>query len=554
MSFSPAIQVRMPQTRWLGLICLAVSLSGCATNHPNWLNSNDDFVRLNPKHRPDQSVEARLQPLASVAPFQKTDVAINQTQNLDPQPTSAGAEFHSGNQNTIGSENYSGAVSATLLKPDLIAAQAASPPASTIVRGQSPDNRQAQNVNQTADGSQVQPAAYQYPELAPQGGISDYFGSPSPRIGAPGEYSPLGVPYTNYADLEVIVQETQTGRINIGGAYNSDNGLVGQFIIDERNFDIWRPARSVQDLIDGTAWRGGGQAFRLELVPGSVLQRYLVSISDPYFLNTDWSASVSGYYFDRIYFDWSERRLGGRVGLGRRIDSDISITTGLRMENVSIRNPRLNTSPTLNAALGRSNLFLASIGLVRDTRDNQFMATAGDFFSATVSQAFGDYTFTRGDIDYRRYRLLYERPDGSGRHTVSVGTRLGVSSSDTPIFENYFAGGFSSLRGFDFRGVGPMEGGVRVGGPFEWISSVEYLFPITADDMIKGVAFCDFGTVESSVKLSGDSFRVAPGFGFRVHLPAAGFGAPLAFDFGFPVASAAGDEKRVFSFYLGMMR
>jgi outer membrane protein insertion porin family len=224
------------------------------------------------------------------------------------------------------------------------------------------------------------------------------------------------------------------------------------------------------------------------------------------------------------------------------------------MENVSVRNPRLNTSPQLNAALGRSNLFIGSVGLVRDTRDNQFLATAGDYFSATLSQAFGDHTFTRGDIDYRKYRLLYERPDGSGRHTISFGSRLGVSTSDTPIFENYFAGGFSSLRGFDFRGVGPMDGGIRVGGPFEFINSVEYMFPVTADDMIKAVLFCDFGTVEESVKLSADSFRVAPGFGFRVHLPAAGFGAPLAFDFGFPVMTGAGDDERIFSFYIGMMR
>ena len=37
-------------------------------------------------------------------------------------------------------------------------------------------------------------------------------------------------------------------------------------------------------------------------------------------------------------------------------------------------------------------------------------------------------------------------------------------------------------------------------------------------------------------------------------MPALGIGAPLAFDFGFPVASAPGDEEQVFSFYLGVLR
>jgi len=66
----------------------------------------------------------------------------------------------------------------------------------------------------------------------------------------------------NYADLDVYVAETQTGRINFGGAFNSDNGIVGQFTIDEKNFDITRwplsPARTSSDtwlaLLNRTGW------------------------------------------------------------------------------------------------------------------------------------------------------------------------------------------------------------------------------------------------------------------------------------------------------------
>ena len=110
------------------------------------------------------------------------------------------------------------------------------------------------------------------------------------------------------------------------------------------------------------------------------------------------------------------------------------------------------------------------------------------------------------------------------------------------------------MRGFDFRGASPVQNGVRVGGEFQWLNTLEYMFPLTADDMIKAVLFCDFGTVEENIEISADNFRVAPGFGFRVQMPAAGIGAPLAFDFAFPVASAAGDQEKVFSFYLGVLR
>ena len=46
--------------------------------------------------------------------------------------------------------------------------------------------------------------------------------------------------------------------------------------------------------------------------------------------------------------------------------------------------------------------------------------------------------------------------------------------------------------------------------------------PLTADDMIKAVAFCDYGTVEQEITIDADNFRVAPGFGFRISVPALG--------------------------------
>ena len=41
---------------------------------------------------------------------------------------------------------------------------------------------------------------------------------------------------------------------------------------------------------------------------------------------------------------------------------------------------------------------------------------------------------------------------------------LATSGTQTPIYEHYFAGGFTSLRGYDFRGASPVDGIVRVGG------------------------------------------------------------------------------------------
>ena len=50
-----------------------------------------------------------------------------------------------------------------------------------------------------------------------------------------------------------------------------------------------------------------------------------------------------------------------------------------------------------------------------------------------------------------------------------------------------------------------------------------------------------------------ENFRVAPGLGMRITVPAMG-PAPIALDFAFPVAKADFDDTEVFSFSLGFSR
>ena len=353
--------------------------------------------------------------------------------------------------------------------------------------------------------------------------------------------------------LDIFVEETRTGRFMFGVAVNSDAGLTGQITIDERNFDITRVPLSWDEFISGSAFRGAGQGFRIEAQPGSQVQRYLVSFTNPYFFDTNVSFNASAFYFDRRYFDWSESRLGGRLAWGYRLTPDLSASVAVRAENVNIFDPRVVGVPELDAAVGRSDLFTGRVSIMHDTRDLPFMPTEGHLIELAFEQAFGDFDYPRGEVEYSQYFLVRERPDGSGRHTLAYSTKLGFSGPDTPIFENYFAGGFSTLRGFAFRGASPIDSTVRVGGEFRWINSLEYFFPLTADDMIKGVFFCDFGTVEENIELQGENFRLAPGFGFRVNVPALG-PAPLAFDFAFPLLQAEADDQQMFSFFFGAMR
>jgi outer membrane protein insertion porin family len=71
--------------------------------------------------------------------------------------------------------------------------------------------------------------------------------------------------------------------------------------------------------------------------------------------------------------------------------------------------------------------------------------------------------------------------------------------------------------------------------------------------MVHGAAFVGFGTVEENIAINWDQFRVAPGFGLRLTIPAMG-PAPIALNFAFPIADAPTDDRQVFTFNIGFTR
>ncbi len=123
-------------------------------------------------------------------------------------------------------------------------------------------------------------------------------------------------------------------------------------------------------------------------------------------------------------------------------------------------------------------------------------------------------------------------------------------SADVPIFERFYAGGFGSVRGFDFRGVGPHVGTISIGGETRVVGNVEYTFPLTME-LLRGVVFYDVGTVyrfAEDTDLAG--LRHAVGFGLRLTVPQLG-PIPLAFDWAWALNPQRGDEEEVFSFSIG---
>jgi outer membrane protein assembly complex protein YaeT len=351
-----------------------------------------------------------------------------------------------------------------------------------------------------------------------------------------------------FKDLLVQVQEQPTGSLIFGVGVNSDAGLTGSVVLNERNFDICRPPTSFEDLLSGHAFRGGGQEFRLEAVPGTQLQRYTASWREPYLFDSQYSLGVSGYYWDRVYNEYTESRLGTRVVVSRRLNQYWSVSLTGRIEEVGIYNVQYYEPEDFLQVAGTHFMSSIRVGATRDSRDSYLRATEGSVLDLAFEQFIGDYTFPQLNLEFSKYWTIYERADLSGRHVLATHSQVSWTSSDTPVFERFYAGGFRSMRGFEFRGVGPAINGYELGGDFMLLNSVEYQIPILANDNLYAVFFCDTGTVEPKVEIK--DYRVSVGAGLRVVVPMMG-PLPIALDVGFPVVKGPQDHEQVFSFWVG---
>ncbi len=378
------------------------------------------------------------------------------------------------------------------------------------------------------------------------------------RFWAPGSIKVTPLPPTpagrGYRDVLIEMEETNTASIGFGALFSTDSGVLGQVEITQRNFAASDPPDSLDELLSGRAWRGGGQRFSILLQPGNEVQNYSISLVEPRILDTDFSFRVEGFLRTRFYDDWDERRLGGTFGFGRRLGERWNLSTSARFENVDISDIEKNSTVDLFAVEGENEISSVGAFLVRTTYDEPAFPTQGSRTELSVERfglLGGDYNFTRINAEHTIFLPIAE--DILGRRTVvSLETRASYipEENEAPLFERFYLGG-RSLRGFDFRSVSPrgyLKNGrlsdEHVGGRFLFKLSPEIRYPLLGDSMY-GVAFIESGIVSNEVEF--DPYRVSVGAGIRLKIPMFG-PAPLAFDFAWPIVDAEGDESRLFTF------
>ncbi|NOX59669.1 MAG: outer membrane protein assembly factor BamA [Planctomycetes bacterium] len=357
-------------------------------------------------------------------------------------------------------------------------------------------------------------------------------------------------------DVLVTIDETQkAGDFIFGFGVTSNSGLVGTIMLDIRNFDLFDTPRSFSEFIKLRSFYGGGQRLRIEIQPGTQLNRFRIDFTEPYLFDKPIRFDTSLYFFQRSRDDYNERRVGANVSFGKRLKKgflkDWYGELALRVENIGLNELDPLVARDIRDDEGSTFQTSVKVTLVRDRTDNRFVPTTGDRTRVSYEQfgvLGGDSSFGKLTGSYTRHFTL--KTDELDRKSVlSLRGVAGVIVGDAPVFDRFYAGGIGSVRGFQFRGITPRQGlnNDEIGGEFMLLFSTEYSFPIFSDTL-RGVVFADMGTVESDYTLS--DWRVSLGTGIKLKVDYFG-PVPLEFDIAAPVIRNEDDQEQVFSFFIG---
>ena len=368
-------------------------------------------------------------------------------------------------------------------------------------------------------------------------------------------------------DLVYEVEEQRTGNFMVGAGFSSVDNLVGFLEITQSNFDI----------LNWPNFTGGGQKARLGLEVGSRRQTAEVSWTEPWFLDRPLALTVEAYRRMRWYDQYDEIRTGGSVGLSYPVKvGRVGARYTLEMvelddvdNNEWYADPDGMASSTPDTWDGDADKYfqyqddeygsalnsVLRLYWAHDTRDQAFVPTKGyqtTVFGEASESGLGETEYYKLGANYRHwFRMPWYK------HVLSLRGRVETVDSysdEVPIYEKLFLGGPRTIRGVEYRDIGPKvyrgndgSGHAPIGGQTLALATVEYTIPVFK--AVRFATFMDVGSLgEDAFDPSLSDVCVAAGVGLRIDIP----GFPIRFDFAKPVVEDDDyTDEEVFSFAIG---
>ncbi|MDE0838834.1 MAG: outer membrane protein assembly factor BamA [Kiritimatiellae bacterium] len=348
---------------------------------------------------------------------------------------------------------------------------------------------------------------------------------------------PIATHIPDEKDLVFKVEEKRTGQFMMGAGFSSIEQIVGFVEVSQANFDI-------------AGWpnfMGGGQKLKVRAEFGSKRNDLEVSFVEPWFLDRKLSFGVDAFRSDFSYTDYDEVRTGGALTLGKKLPGPNRVSVRYRLEKTEIKDIA-DTNAYVYVDAPHDTFFFTSdedrtrsaarLTLTHDTRNNPFVPTRGNRVSVFAEVAGGPFGFDTDEFHWgmrgKSYFPLWFNHVLSFRGRAEVIEGFG-DTDEVPLVDRLFLGGGKTLRGYEFRDVGPKvvpadsssgnDSHRSAGGQTLAVASAEYTIPII--DSIRFAGFFDVGNVwRDAYDFDFGETASSMGIGLRFDLP----GFPIRID------------------------
>ena len=339
----------------------------------------------------------------------------------------------------------------------------------------------------------------------------------------------------NSKDLNLYVKEQPTGSLSAGVGYGS-NGALLEGSINERNF-----------LGKGIDLNFTGR-LATEKVSG------VFSYIDPNFKNSE--KELANYFYsesdDYSNAGFTSKRIGDRLGTRYELFEDVYLKPFVALQFDKL-DTNANASTLLRSRDGNFTTSTLGFNLLADFRNSKTLPSSGSllFFDQSYATLISDIPTIQTSVGSTFFQeLINEKFIGSAKLKFSNVTAL--DNKDVKLSDRIFASA-SDLRGFESRGVGPIDSGSHVGGNYLAVLNFKSTFPNPIPEGLRPntYLFYDIGNVwgvDYSDIISGSSkLRSSTGLALDVISPI----GPLSFTYSIPLSKAATDKEQRFLFNIG---
>ncbi|MFA5913648.1 MAG: outer membrane protein assembly factor BamA [Burkholderiales bacterium] len=349
---------------------------------------------------------------------------------------------------------------------------------------------------------------------------------------------------SDQVDVDFKVKEKPTGAITVGAGFSSTEKLILSGSITQDNIF------------------GSGKRVAANLSTSKINRNISLSYTDPYYTvdgvsrgfdiydrRTDASLLGLGYY--------TTSTIGGGVRFGYPLTEVDNLGFGLGAEATQLGVDATSPLQYQNfvKVFGSNNTAIpANIGWVRDQRDNALTPTKGTLIRANLETGLpgGTLKYYKLTEQVQWYRPL------SSTYTLflngEIGAADGFGGKPLPFYKNYYAGGVTSVRGYDSYSLGPRDSLDSIlGGNKRLVGNAEVLFPMPGSGVDRSMrlsVFFDGGQVygaDEKIRLS--ELRYSAGLAFIWNSPL----GPLRLSYGKPLNAKPGDKIQHMQFQFGQV-